>query len=150
MKNYKIIGDKLMRSRFLSAVLFLALPSLLMGDDRIKVEANPLLGTWKVVSIIVNGKKIKPPKLTWTITKTKINWSTGNDFLYKLDNTKKPKHLDFRSPENPKQLTQAIYSLDEGKLKVSIGLEKRPKDFKSKKGLEEYVYILESSRKQGR
>ena len=108
MKNYKIIGDKLMRSRFLSAVLFLALPSLLMGDDRIKVEANPLLGTWKIVSIIVNGKKIKPPKLNWTITKTKINWSTGNDFLYKLDNTKKPKHLDFRSLENPKQLTQAI------------------------------------------
>src|ERR1700738_5004133 len=116
-------GVMLMKARTLMA---LAVALLLAPDDprgdAITKERKSLQGRWKVVAVEREGKQVPPKDLKdvkWVITADKIVWTDErkNEFLYKLDTTKKPKAIDLIFPERKTEVTLAIYSLEGDDLK---------------------------------
>ncbi len=123
----------------------LAVGLLLAADDpkqdAIKKEMAQFQGTWKFVSMEVEGKK-KPDKdfTKYTVVLQGDQWTVSEgdkiaaNVTFKLDPTKKPKTIDLVDVEK-KRLIRGIYSLDGDKLTVcDRGSEKgeRPTEFATK------------------
>jgi uncharacterized protein (TIGR03067 family) len=107
-------------------------------DDAVKKEMAKFQGTWKFVSMEVEGQK-KPPddfnKYTVVFKGDKWTVSEGDKIAakvtFKLDPTKKPKTIDLIDVEK-KRLMRGIYTLEGDKLTVcDRGSEKgdRPTEF---------------------
>ena len=132
----------------LVAGLFLA-----ADDEAVKKEYKNFTGTWKFVSLEVDGVNvgIEAVKEARLIIK-------GNEFsmkspegthkgTYKVDLSKKPKQIDIvftEGPEKDKTLL-GIYELDGDTYKVCIAMENnknRPMEFASKPGSGNVLEVL--------
>ncbi len=129
----------------LPALLVVAVGLLLAADDpkddAVKKEMAKFQGTWKFVSMEVEGQK-KPPddfnKYTVVLQGDQWTVSEGDKIAakvtFKLDPTKKPKTIDLIDAEK-KRLMRGIYTLEGDKLTVcDRGSEKgdRPTEFATK------------------
>src|SRR5262249_31432880 len=134
-----------MRLRLLA---ILAVGLLLAADDAkdaAKKDQENMAGEWSLVSAERDGQAapedfIKGIKRVvkgddYTITKGDETVGKGK---FKLDASKKPRHIDFKPSEGAAagQTLEGIYELDGDKLKVcySQGGGKRPTEFVSKEG----------------
>ncbi len=125
-------------------------------EDTTKKDQERLQGTWKVVAIEVNGKKIAAKEIEkeigefkWVIIADKITWTDKrkNEFLCKLDGSKEPKQIDLTFPERKTETTEGVYQLDGDDLKICIGKTARPTDFTAKAGSRHYLYVLKREKK---
>jgi uncharacterized protein (TIGR03067 family) len=129
----------------LHALLILAVGLLLAADDikddAVKKEMARFQGTWKFVSMEVEGK-MKPDKdfNKYTVVFKGDQWTVSEGdkiaakVTFKLDPTKKPKTIDLIDVEK-KRLIRGIYTLEGDKLTVcDRGSEKgdRPTEFATK------------------
>jgi RNA polymerase sigma factor (sigma-70 family) len=133
------------------------LPPVAKAEDKANDKANDdkdaIQGTWKVTGVEMGGKEapddpqIKNMKSSkWVITADKITISLPNqarqDASYKLDPTKKPKHLDFKPLDGPAsekgKTGHGLYSLDGDVLKVCMPMspeaDERPTELRTKEG----------------
>ena len=136
---------------FLTALVCVTV-SAARGDD--KEDRQQLQGTWKVVSMISDGKsaaadKIKTARLTFDGDRYSLKGG-DEDFrgTFKLDASKNPKQIDttFVGEDNKeKGKARGIYELDGKRLRVSWAHDKgtRPTNFSARSGTEERVMILE-------
>jgi uncharacterized protein (TIGR03067 family) len=117
---------------------------------REKKDAKKIQGTWAVVSWQEDGNKallIEEPKLT--IKGDTITFEIGKEkekFTIELDETKKPKAIDFVRGKDGKELAPGIYELDEDNLKICYldkGKDKkRPTEFTSESGSKTTLIVL--------
>jgi uncharacterized protein (TIGR03067 family) len=140
--------------------------------EPVKVQAKPvadkerLQGTWNVVSLEVDGKKVDNDGLLpsepisgskWTITSDKIEVRVGDRTIegsYTIDPSKNPKRIDVTLfVPNGEWVDQTvllgIYALQGETLKLYLGPNqggsrlKRPKEFQTKKDEGGALYVLQ-------
>lgn len=128
-------------------LLYLLVPSLCLmqvtgaaRDAAIKKDKDGLQGTWTVLTITSDGKKMDVEKLVGSriifegdkVTGKNIRLGKGNETAYKIDPTVNPKTIDFVHEDGT--VIPGIYLLNENKLKICNNPPKsgRPKDFESK------------------
>jgi RNA polymerase sigma factor (sigma-70 family) len=123
------------------------------ADDKSNDDNEAIQGAWKVTGVEVGGKEapddvqIKNMKSSkWVITADKITISLPKqgkqDASYKLDATKKPKHLDFKPLDGPAsekgKTGHGVYSLEGDVLKIcmpgSPDTDERPTELATKEG----------------
>ncbi len=139
----------------LGAMLLLCNMSAWAQDDAVAKEDKKFEGTWNVVAMDANGKKMPEEAfadMTFTFKGKTYEQKVG-DMLVEagkqdLDPSKKPMHMDITVSEGDtkgkKQL--AIYEWD-GADTVKIcaadhGDAKRPEKFESKEGARDMVFVL--------
>jgi RNA polymerase sigma factor (sigma-70 family) len=129
------------------------LPPVAKADDKANDDKDAILGTWKVTGVEMGGKEApdnaefkEMRSAKWTITADKMTVAMSkqgkHDASYKLDPTKKPKHLDFTpldGPANEKGKTgHGLYSLDGDVLKICMPMspdaDERPTELRTKEG----------------
>jgi uncharacterized protein (TIGR03067 family) len=89
---------------------------------------SSLQGTWKMTSIVLGGKEIPVPEGKGFSIKFaaggKVTVDTGGkveEGTYKVDDTKKPRHLDLTMKKGDKQETmKAIYEINGKDLKIAF------------------------------
>ena len=112
-----------------------------VGDD-----AKEIQGTWKVVSLVNEGKLENPPPMTFAIGGGKITTLEGPDAeesgQYRLDSTASPKTIDLIGGEG--QVVRGIYSLsgDELKIYATGHGSARPTEFESQPGSKTGILVL--------
>ena len=126
------------------------------AQEQGKTDEDKIQGTWSFVSvekggIDVNDDFVKEAKLTITADKVKLA-AGGKDMEagYKLDASKKPKHMDILINEGGKELVvKGIYALDGDELKVCFGGpgDNRPTEFKSAGGSNEQMAVMKRDKK---
>jgi uncharacterized protein (TIGR03067 family) len=137
-----------MKPRLLLALILpLCLVAVTPADD--KAETKDLeMGSWKVTNMNQAGKDVSKEfidKAALTLTfkdgKLKVD-SLGDakDGTFKIDSTKTPKEIDL-TMEKDKPADKAIYEIEKDMLKIAIGKNGRPKDFKG--GADIVVFTLE-------
>jgi uncharacterized protein (TIGR03067 family) len=111
-------------------------------------DLDRLRGTWKVVSIIQNGREVpnaSDNSISFDAQNVTIKEKNGQSKgTCTLDAAKEPKHIDL-IPDNDKgKKVQAIYSLkgDELKLCLAAPGRDRPTKFESKPGSRYRLVIL--------
>jgi uncharacterized protein (TIGR03067 family) len=102
---------------------------LLLGaggaNEAAKAELNKLEGTWKVVSLEVAGKPVlmekwKEMRLTFQGERMTV---MGQTMPFKIDPTKKPRHLDLTITRGEEKINwKCIYSLEGDTLKFLMPL----------------------------
>lgn len=127
----------------LSLLLLAAFPPLACWADDTDPEPpdgdrNALVGEWEVVRIKHQGNEIQLPGNVVQITVTfERNGTVSMNTMgkaqkgkWKVDGTKKPKHLDM-TVDN--KAAPGIYKLEKGELTISAGEpgQARPKDFET-------------------
>jgi len=101
-------------------------------------DAKEIQGTWKVVSLVNEGKLEDPPPMTFAIGGGKITTLEGPDAeesgQYRLDSTASPKTIDLIGPDA--ELLRGLYSLAGDELKICMGRPgtERPAKFESGPG----------------
>jgi len=116
----------------------LALNQLAWADDP-KPGANPYLGTWRMVAVIVDGKDLPPGSSTQNIV-TEDGWTvTMNGDFYSKGTSKHdpqfPNHSDVKYVEGALAgTTLKQISKIEGDVMIACAGEKRPTEFTSKAG----------------
>lgn len=146
--------------RFLTVGLtFLAASILTAGDDAkeqaIKKDRKAMEGTWRAVSLEVNGNKsaendarkivvINHADGTWTLKVDDKEISKGTN---KIDPTKKPKMIDFSPTEGEGKGKQFLGIYEQGKKSrklcfVESGKD-RPTEFSSPVGSERIFVVFE-------
>jgi uncharacterized protein (TIGR03067 family) len=122
-------------------------------EDAVKKELAAFEGTWKFVSLEVNGMKFPIETLKDTVliikgdtfTQKEPGVSYGGTF--KFDLTKGPKHLDITFTEGPEKgkTISAIYELkgDTYKVCLNLGGKGRPTEFSAKAGSGRAYEVLE-------
>jgi putative CocE/NonD family hydrolase len=106
-------------------------------EDTDKKEREKLVGTWQVVSLVANGKKVPPEFLKdfqFIFTAESLTRKQGGKAVsgagYKLDPSKSPKWIDMTGVTDGKeQSVPALYQLDGDNLTVCF-----PADYKNKEG----------------
>jgi uncharacterized protein (TIGR03067 family) len=120
-------------------------------DDAIKRETAKFQGTWKFVSMEVEGKKKPDADFNkYTVVLKAHRWAVSEgdkiaaEVIFKLDPAKKPKAIDLVDAKN-KRLIRGIYSLEGDKLTVcDRGSEKgeRPSEFTTKANTGLVLFVL--------
>jgi uncharacterized protein (TIGR03067 family) len=114
-------------------------------------KADQFEGTWSIVSLELNGKKLPEDEIKGGQVTVQGNGYTtkfgGRTFkgTFKTDPTKKPKALDVTPADGPNagKVALAIYELDGDTLKVCSALpgKDRPTEFASKEGSQHEVIV---------
>jgi uncharacterized protein (TIGR03067 family) len=114
------------------------------GSEAYKKDLAELQGTWKPVSMEMDGKFLTEEqigKTRLTIKGEKFTFYTGKDShegLYKIDPSHEPKHLDIEITrgEEVGKTYLVIYKFSEGKMIqcMEVSNAKRPLDFTGRKG----------------
>jgi uncharacterized protein (TIGR03067 family) len=137
--------------------LLLLVAGLLIGaqdrkDEAVQKEYAKLTGTWKIVSVEVEGAKpeedfLKNARLV--VKGDKFTFKRGdlsNGGTYKVDVTAKPKTIDITYTEGPEKgkTLLGIYDLegDTGKICIALPGNDRPKEFVSKPGSGHVLEVL--------
>jgi uncharacterized protein (TIGR03067 family) len=124
----------------MKAVIGLFACFMLIGaEEKDKKATDPLVGVWKVTSLVAAGQEREQAKGTlYTFKDGKLvqKGARGErNFTYKLDASKKPAELDMTSVGGQRNgaVTKAIYEVKGDDLKISFIFmqEDRPKDFGS-------------------
>jgi uncharacterized protein (TIGR03067 family) len=110
-------------------------------------ELERLKGTWRVVSMIQNGKvNEKGPEHSITFDGNNVTIKEPNGEskgTCKIDPTKDPKQIDLIPDDNPDKKLQAIYQLKADELKLCIARDvERPTRFESKEGSRHRYVVL--------
>ncbi len=126
------------------ALFVLALALVLGADskDDPKSDQQKLQGKWIITSGVIDGNVLAKNQLkgnTLVFDKDKYSYTTGQgekgSGTFKLDTSKKPKHLDTVPADGPiqGQTVEQIYEIDGDNLKICIALPgtPRPTEFKS-------------------
>jgi len=132
----------------LVAGLFLA-----ADDEAVKKEYKNFTGTWKFVSLEVEGMKVgeeavKESRLIIKGNEFTMKSPEGNyKGTYKVDVSKKPKQIDVAFTDGPEKgkTSLGIYELDGDTYKVCISLAEnkdRPTEFASKPGSGHVLEVL--------
>lgn len=112
------------------------------AKEDVAKEMKKLEGKWKVVAVEARGMKVPEDKLkdaAVIIKGDKITMADpgkgSKDLVFKIDPTKKPKHIDLTDPKE-KDTAPAIYSLEGDELRICVPLAmkdaKRPESFETK------------------
>jgi uncharacterized protein (TIGR03067 family) len=116
------------------------------NDEAIKKDRKLYEGTWRVVSLEVDGNKVadEDAKKIVVVNKADGSWSIRVDGkevakgTSKLDPTKKPKSIDLTATEGDAagKTALGIYEIDKDNRKVCIAQpgKDRPTEFSSKAG----------------
>ena len=115
------------------------------GEDKAKIDAERLVGTWNCVSGVNDGKPIGEAtvkQLRLTLTKDRYKTERGEEVLfdstYTIDAQKQPKHMNIigTEGENKGKAAQGIYALDADALMICYTMpgKDRPTAFESKPG----------------
>jgi uncharacterized protein (TIGR03067 family) len=119
--------------------------AILMGADDPKKELAKLDGTWRAVSMEVDGNKFAADDVkaySVTIKDGKYVAKMGNDAYnegsLKIDASKKPKSIDVMPSkgDNEGKTMAGIYEIDGDTLKICLAQPdgERPREFESKAG----------------
>jgi uncharacterized protein (TIGR03067 family) len=128
-------------------LLYLLIPSVCLmqvtgatKDAAIKKDKDGLQGSWIVLSVTSDGKKMDVEKLVNArvifqgdkVAGKGIRLGKGNETAYKIDPTVTPKTIDFVHEDGT--VIPGIYEIRENKVKICNNGPKagRPKDFESK------------------
>jgi uncharacterized protein (TIGR03067 family) len=125
------------------AILFVA--ALAHGTQKGGNDIEEMKGTWTCISAVNDGKPLPDAtvqKLRLTLTQDKYTTQRGNqtlfDSTYKIDASRKPKHIDIigTEGENEGKAAQGIYSIEHDKLTICYTMpgKERPQEFASKPG----------------
>jgi uncharacterized protein (TIGR03067 family) len=128
--------------RLLAAFALLLIPALVRADvkDDVQAELKKFTGTWKVVSVEVNGDKIpdeKREKARLIFDGEKVTFKDFGDdkeqkTTFKVDPSKKPATIDIEAPPGEKESVQGIYKFEDGKLTICGSTTgTRPTEFKA-------------------
>jgi uncharacterized protein (TIGR03067 family) len=130
---------------------------LLAGPDDAK-KADPLNGTWVVVSMTHGGEenaKAKDSTVTFADGKIMIkDKAEGKDHsgTYTLDTTKKPPTIDMVPADGPEKgmTMKGVYSLEKGELKICMAQagKDRPTALSSKAGDDTMMIVLKKADKK--
>jgi uncharacterized protein (TIGR03067 family) len=113
------------------------------GKDDAKNDQKKLQGKWIVTSGVIDGNKLPKDQVKGDLVfdKDKYAYTTGDEKgggTFKLDPSKKPKHMDSVPSDGPVQgqTVEEIYEIDGDNLKICIALPgtPRPTAFKSEAG----------------
>jgi uncharacterized protein (TIGR03067 family) len=145
----------------LHSLLIVAVGLLPAADDTkenvVKKEMAKFQGTWKFVSMEIEGKKKSDEEITrftlmiqgddWTVErKTVSDKGTATSrapSTFKLDPTQKPQAIDFTLPNG--KVLRGIYSLDSKKMTVCFGGKEkdgRPSAFKTRPDSRLVLFVL--------
>jgi uncharacterized protein (TIGR03067 family) len=122
-----------------------------------KKDEDVIQGTWLPVSGEKEGKQapedeLKEVKVTFAPDgKLKVN-AKGKDMegTYKLDPSKKPRHIDLTVDEGGKELSlKGIYELKKDSLKVCVAEPggERPTEFATKEGVQTMLIMFKREKK---
>jgi RNA polymerase sigma-70 factor (ECF subfamily) len=122
------------------------------GDK--KTDKEKLQGAWVPVAVVTEGKKrseqeIKDKNFEMVFSGDKVTVPVKGDkqeVTYKLDPSKKPKHIDWQMPGD--KVAKGIYLLEGDTLKVCVSEdgEERPTEFESKEGSK--IVLMELKKKK--
>jgi uncharacterized protein (TIGR03067 family) len=135
--------------------------------DAVKKEKEKLVGTWKVGSVEVNGKKVPPEQIkdyqfiftTDSLTR-KQGGKAESGSGYKLDPSKSPKWIDMTGiTDGKEQSIPAVYKLDGDTLTLCFRIDykkkdgkpnevqKRPKKLEGGEGSEQVLMVLKREKR---
>jgi uncharacterized protein (TIGR03067 family) len=127
------------------------------GEKKDPPKVTELEGKWVFVSVLQGGTLVKEIAGTKVVIEGERFKVLGEDanpdkLKFRLDPTKKPKHIDFIEP-NVEQSLKGIYLIEGDTLKICVdrgGKDRpsaRPTDFASKEGTEISLTILRRDKK---
>lgn len=141
-------------------VLFTAVAGLCLAadakDDAVKAEKAKLQGTWKVVSLEIDGTKapeedIKKMSLVFQDGKAITRRTGDKDYeaTYTIDPSQKPATVEFVSGNEKEKPIRCIYLLNGDDLKICASMpgDARPKEFTSKKGEQTSLIVLKREKR---
>jgi uncharacterized protein (TIGR03067 family) len=141
--------------RLFAAFGLLLIPALVCADakDDAKAELKKFAGTWKVLSVEVEGKKIpdeerEKARLIFDGEKATFKEFGSKEQMttFKFDTSKKPATIDFEPPAGEKEGIKGIYKFEGGKLTISASNKgTRPTEFKA--GDDIVLLVLEKETK---
>jgi uncharacterized protein (TIGR03067 family) len=126
-------------------VMLAAVGGAVVAEDKADADVKKLQGEWNIEAIEIQGKKIdgkgKAGGIVFAKDMKVIMKSPGqkdSPGTYKIDATKKPKHLDLIEGEK-KEVIETIYELDGDSLKMGLPTKgpkgKRPAGFDDKESV---------------
>jgi uncharacterized protein (TIGR03067 family) len=112
------------RAFLVLAVVFLAGAD--KKEDLVRKEVKQLQGTWKMVSLEINGERIAADRFQGTLLVIKGNTYTtkvkGKSYAatFALDPAKKPRQIDMTFADGPNKgkVARGVYSLDKDTFKL--------------------------------
>ena len=134
------------------AAVMCLISSTARPDDKADLEKEKFKGTWTIESSETGGKTVPPDDLKGLIATfegDKLTLKKGDTVILggtlKLDPSKSPKAIDVTMVEGPNKGTVmlGIYEIDGDTLKVCFDPQgkKRPTEFKSPAGSENFVNV---------
>jgi uncharacterized protein (TIGR03067 family) len=128
--------------------LMVVAAGLLGGADEAR-PTDPLVGTWKIVSMTTDGRDspgAKDGTVTFADSKMTLTGKQGRSMgSYMIDAKKKPATIDFVPGGRPPVGTmKGIFAVDQGSLKLCLGQpgKDRPTRLTSKAGDETTALVL--------
>jgi uncharacterized protein (TIGR03067 family) len=141
--------------RLVAAFVLLLIPALVWADakDDAKAELKKFAGTWKVLSVEADGKKIpdeerEKARLIFDGENVTFKEFGGKDDkkTFKIDPSKKPATIDIEGPAGEKEGVKGIYKFEDGKLTICASDKgERPTEFKA--GDKVVLLVLEKEKK---
>jgi len=104
-----------------ASLVFAATPGTVLADDPPAKEPKELQGTWKLVSVEMDGKPTDPigsqPK--WVIKGEKVFYGGTEIAGLKVDASTSPRVIDLKFSD-PERVYEGIYAVEKGTLKICI------------------------------
>jgi len=136
------------------AVMASACLGLSQGTGGKQSDQDALQGVWKFVGREEDGKALEPEKVNEIELKVKgdtMALKTKGELqplTFKLDSTKKPKHIDLIMADGKAEVIPGIYELTGDEFKMCFDPQKkvRPTDFKTKASSQARVLLLKRAK----